>query len=651
MRHRGQGSVLLAGLWAAAAVSGVAAQGVELTVRYPEPGQRIAPDSNFLFGQLGRGGGSLEINGARVPVEDNGAFLAWLPVPPPERGDTAFYYLFGRVGGDTVSRRLPILRPPEAPPRGAPSPWIDGAPLERRPERWIRPEEDLDFEVEGEGGASVRLMAGAVRFPLEDRGVARGTLHRYGARIDLASLRVAACRAGRCRRGWSRPSDGPRPSSPDHAAPVELDTLLLALVADREGRSTRAGFDLPLAVLPEGGAGTIRLVEAADSANGESGVVVARPTAFGPYRWRFPNGTVAPVTGRIGSRLRIALEGGLEAWVLAEDAVWAPGQGTREPARAWDARATTDSGEVDFRIGVSRPVPVDVEVTGPRSLALTLFDTYGDITRIAHGPGTGVASVRWSQGPGPALRIELAFDWPVWGHRVAVEPGDAHAYEGPRGGSERDTGSGVVLRLSVRRPPPIHRAAPLEGRRIAVDPGHPGAGSTGPTGLFEGDANLAIARRLVELLEAAGADPILIRPDERAVGLYERTRRAREAGAELFVSIHNNALPDGIRPEERAGTGTYYYHPHSAALARAVQNGMVESMGLRDLGVLWGDLAVAREPWMPSVLAEGAFMIIPSHEAALRTAEFRDRYARGVLEGIRRFLADIAGELADGGAG
>ena len=43
--------------------------------------------------------------------------------------------------------------------------------------------------------------------------------------------------------------------------------------------------------------------------------------------------------------------------------------------------------------------------------------------------------------------------------------------------------------------------------------------------------------------------------------------------------------------------------------------------------------------WMPSILTEGAFMMMPDHEAALKNPEFQARYARGVLAGIRGFLA------------
>ncbi len=202
--------------------------------------------------------------------------------------------------------------------------------------------------------------------------------------------------------------------------------------------------------------------------------------------------------------------------------------------------------------------------------------------------------------------------------------------------------------------PPIDPLNPLAGRKIAIDPGHPGAGATGPSGYYEGHANLGIALALERMLEEAGAQPILIRRDTLPIGLYERTTAAIEAGGELYVSIHNNALPDGVRPFGREGTSTYYYHPHSRHLATTVQEGMLDSMRLRDLGVYWGNLAVCRMAWMPSILTEGAFMMMPDQEAALKDPEFQARYARGVFEGIRDFLAEAlqaSGASAATGAG
>src|SRR4030081_2992912 len=56
---------------------------VQITVVYPKPEQLLAVrDSNFIFGSVGSGDAALRINGTPVPVWPNGAFMAWLPVPP-----------------------------------------------------------------------------------------------------------------------------------------------------------------------------------------------------------------------------------------------------------------------------------------------------------------------------------------------------------------------------------------------------------------------------------------------------------------------------------------------------------------------------------------------------------------------------------------
>ena len=101
--------------------------------------------------------------------------------------------------------------------------------------------------------------------------------------------------------------------------------------------------------------------------------------------------------------------------------------------------------------------------------------------------------------------------------------------------------------------------------------------------------------------------------------LWPRVQLAEQAGAELLVSIHNNALPDGVNPFTNNGTSVYYNQPRSLPLARAIQAALVRRLGLRDLGFGRGDLALVRGTWMPSVLTEGLFMIAagPGGGAAL----------------------------------
>jgi N-acetylmuramoyl-L-alanine amidase len=126
-----------------------------------------------------------------------------------------------------------------------------------------------------------------------------------------------------------------------------------------------------------------------------------------------------------------------------------------------------------------------------------------------------------------------------------------------------------------------------------------------------------------------------------AVALADRPVIARRSNAHAFVSVHLNAFPDGVNPFDRHGTGTYYFNAWSEPMARAIQAGMVRHMKLRDLGVYYDNLAVLRPTWMPSVLCEGAFLMIPEQEAALRTPEFQDLYARGVAEGIEQYFGAL----------
>jgi N-acetylmuramoyl-L-alanine amidase len=192
--------------------------------------------------------------------------------------------------------------------------------------------------------------------------------------------------------------------------------------------------------------------------------------------------------------------------------------------------------------------------------------------------------------------------------------------------------------LRIRKAPDINRSRPLQGLVIAVDAGHPPGGSTGPTGLYEAVATLGISERVKTYLEQRGASVVMTRSAPGAVALADRPVIARRVNAHAFVSIHLNAFPDGVNPFERNGTGSYYFNAWSGPLARAVQAGMVRRMGLRDLGVYYDNLAVLRPTWMPSVLCEGAFLMIPEQEAALRTPEFQDAYARGVAEGLEEYF-------------
>lgn len=679
-----------------------------LYVAYPDSLQRIAvSDTNFIFGTTGTGAAELTVNGRPVEVEPNGAFLAFLPVPPPSAGDTAVYRLVARAGGraDTVEHRI-LLPGIEEAREGV---WVDSSAADPA-ERWVRPDETVALDVRaapgleawvevslpgsrpgGEGG-----RADSVPGRLTLRETSAG---RYRIEVAAGELKRTA-EAGTAAAGAPSPTDtamrdtagatdvGSGEARDDPSDTVVPDTLgLRFVVTDGRDTATAAGR-MPLLVLHPSRLPLATLSEAPDPVHGEAGTVVGRPSAYGSYAWRLPPGSAAPVDRRSGDRLRLRLGPDLHAWVTAEDArIGGPAElGPEESVPtagvgSVEARRYTDRARL--RVPVGRRLPAEVRTTGPRTLELTVHGGLGGTERMDYGPADAlIRSLSWEQLPGPRWRLRIRLSRDVWGwdlrwedvgeppaapavHGNGPEPPDAPDTEaGPwpdtadpaaaaagdtaRRPAPPDPDSRGVLVLDVRRPPAPREDEPLRGLRVAVDPGHPPVGAEGPTGLEEAEANLAVARQLARQLREAGAEPVLVRSDPGAVGLYERRRRARVAAAHVLVSIHNNALPDGLRPFGREGTSTYYYHDHARPLAAAIQRGMLATMGLRDLGLHWGNLALPRESWMPSILTEGAFMMIPSHEAALRTESFQAAYARGVVAGLRRHLREVAGEVEPG---
>jgi N-acetylmuramoyl-L-alanine amidase len=368
---------------------------------------------------------------------------------------------------------------------------------------------------------------------------------------------------------------------------------------------------------------TIPLVAELDDdtarAGGTDRLTVGRALPGGTYHWFFPAGTLAAVSGRADGDLRLRLASGVDAWVPVAEALRVPGAATA-PAVVGSATLSAWQDRVAVRVPVTRRVPYQV-LEDDRSIVLRLYGAAGNVNWIRYPPGDSlVRLVRWSQESADQVMLTFELSRSVWGYRVRWEHDD--------------------LVLEIRRPPELDEGDPLRDRLIAVDPGHPPAGATGPTGLREAEANLAVALELRRMLEEEGARVLMTRTADQPLELWPRLAMADEAGAEILISVHNNALPDGINPWTNNGSSVYYNHPRSIPLARAIQGELVRRLGLRDLGVGRGDLALVRGTWMPSVLTEGLFMIVPEQEAALRSVEGRRRYARAVVDGLRRFLRE-----------
>jgi N-acetylmuramoyl-L-alanine amidase len=352
-------------------------------------------------------------------------------------------------------------------------------------------------------------------------------------------------------------------------------------------------------------------------------VVIGRPGPNETYRWFLIPGTRAQLTARYPGYARVRLDSGLEIWVLAEDADTFASDTTVPRRVAGNARVSSTAGFADLIIPMSERPAFFVDQR-EQSLELTLYGTRANTDRINFPTSDSlIRRVEWTQERDDRVRYSVHLNEPNFGYLALYESGS------------------FILR--VRRPPaPVSADRPLDGLIIAVDPGHPPGGATGPTGLYEGDAALAVAQRLQRVLNERGAEVVMTRSTREPVDLHMRPIIARQAGAHAFVSLHYDAYGDSVDPfRQPHGVEVYFYRAQSEPLARAVQSSLLRYHALPDQGVDYRSLAVVRNTWMPAVLVEGGVIIIPEHENAMRTEEFQERYARAVADGLEEFFRGV----------
>lgn len=201
---------------------------------------------------------------------------------------------------------------------------------------------------------------------------------------------------------------------------------------------------------------------------------------------------------------------------------------------------------------------------------------------------------------------------------------------------------GTTLRLHIKNAPRLASDGSLTGLKICVDPGHGGteSGSIGCNGMKEKQLNLEMSLKFKAALERAGAHVIMTRTtDGETVSLDERVSIANRSDADLLISVHNNALPDGRDPWKEHGTSSYWYHQQSTELARGLKDSVIGAVGFPDIGCRFQNLALCRPTAMPAVLVEVGFMIHPDEFAQMLDPLVQERVAEGLLKGVHRYLS------------
>ncbi|HYT05370.1 MAG TPA: N-acetylmuramoyl-L-alanine amidase [Gemmatimonadales bacterium] len=587
---------------------------LRISVVYPETSAVVqAHDSSFLFGAVhgGRGPASLTVDGRAVPLLANGAWIAWVPLPD----DTvAQFRLVAHAGADSAvtlfpARIAPRFRPP--PGRAA---WIDTTSFAPAGSLALPVGEGIQLAVHAAPTAAVRLVLpwGSTVPLLPDTLAAEPTWAARAFATDTAIVHLPPA-TGRY-VGWL----------PAAALCADGKTACGVLEVVAAGDTAWARWPLTIGLVDLTFPTVVVLNDDTARTGRTDSLTTGRAVPHGTYNWFFPTGTTAVLSGRWNDQVRLQLSRNAVAWVTAADVVALPA-GTPPPGgTVGSVRLLPGPKSVTLRVPLPARLPFQV-TEGEKSLTLRLYGGASDVNWMQYG-GTDalVTRMRYAQPATDELTITLELSRRVWGYRTRFDGRD--------------------LLLDVRRPPNIDADRPVRGRTIVLDPGHPPLGATGPTGLWEPVATLAVAFKAKQLLERAGASVLLTRTDSTPVELFPRTRFAELHDADVLVSIHANALPDGVNPFTSNGTSVYYFQPRSAALARELDRALVAELGVRDLGMGRGDYALARPTWMPAALTEALFIMIPEQEAMLASEDGQWRYARGLVRGIERFLRDRARE-------
>lgn len=341
---------------------------------------------------------------------------------------------------------------------------------------------------------------------------------------------------------------------------------------------------------------------------------------------------------------------------------------------------------------LDRPHRAVVDLQGVRGLAgLRMPAGKGLVTRIRSGPLAGKRGLRLVlelDSAARPLRQPVIAPGAGRAHRVLIELTPANG----------TTRAAEVAAAPTDAPPaPTARAtqpiraehAPAETGRdviVAIDAGHGGQdpGASGRNGTFEKSVVLAIARLLAAQVNAQpGMRAVLTRDGDYFLPLRERILRARRAKADLFVSVHADAVRDrdvsgasvyvlsekgatdeqarwlaesenaadlkgGVSLDDKSDTlaSVLLDLSQSASIAESMRAAerVLQTLGsvsdVRKKRVQQAGFVVLKSPDIPSMLVETAYISNPADEADLLNPAHRERIAVAITQGVRQYFVD-----------
>lgn len=561
-----------------------------LTVEYPHQNTRIAEGAKgiFLFGKVHAGGGLLTINGVDVPIYRTGTWLTYLPVHP---GDMDFIIEFTDSEKTYKYKRSVFVRGFNYKDY-LKKPRFDSSSLFPASDVELSENDILDFTVAGTPDMVVRMSAGDY----------------FQDELLIASQR--------------EPGIYKKTINFRNINPSGKTNKITYYMYDDNGKLRAKASSL----------GKIKIETQAQSL--KTAKVLKEDSRLRPTPQ--PSGHIldtklfgnVEITGRINNLYRVKLDENTIGWI--ERRFLSPDKDLKKPRNiAWEISATPYEDKTVLTIKNTEKVSFKVDENRD-SFDVTLYYTQALNTIMSDSEDELLAGLDYEIISDGTKKIKARYKdgARLWGYTYKYQDNNLifELYHQPKFNFTEDK--------------------PLNGLKIVLDPGHspkrtiPYDGAVGPSGLLEYEANYDIALAAKKHLEELGAEVFLSKTEQENMPLYRRTEKLRENNAHLFVSIHNNALPDYIDPfAGERGSSVFYYYPHSLPFAQAMQSSFIKNVGLPTEGILQADFSVTRSsPQVPSILIENVYMMIPYQEELLKQERFIEILGTAIAEGVINFV-------------
>lgn len=240
-------------------------------------------------------------------------------------------------------------------------------------------------------------------------------------------------------------------------------------------------------------------------------------------------------------------------------------------------------------------------------------------------------------------------------------------------------------------PPPAPTATKpkTDGRKtVVIDPGHGGVdpGAIGTSGMYEKEITLLFARELRKKLQMAGKYKVsMTRDEDEFIELKRRVEIGRERQADLFISIHADAIDnkqirggtvytlsqtasdkeaDTLAAKENKAdiiAGIDLGHEsdqvtsilidlaqretmnHSASFAQVLVGELEQKVIMHKNGHRFAGFRVLKAPDVPSVLIELGYLSSKADEDMLRSAPGRARMIDAIARAVERYFSSVKG--------